>query len=478
MNSEQIYQTKNLTFKYQDRAVIEQLDLSIPTQSLTGIIGPNGAGKSTFLKCLLKLLLPTTGKIVFAGEELQKFSQAQLAKSVGMVPQKYEIPFEFTVFELVMLGRFPHQPPLQLKSSAVDQAIVTESLVQTSLTHLAGRYITELSGGELQRVIIAQALAQKPQVLLLDEPIASLDLHHQLEILSLLKNLTKNHGVTVLLALHDLNLAAQFCDQLLLMKDGKLLAEGTPIEVLTPTNLAIAYQIKAKVIQESSTNTIRIQPSLLNNQSEQEIKNKIILVTGGTRSGKSSFAQELATHLSEKVVYIATAEKSDPEMSERILYHQASRPTIWSTIEASSGLPEILTKYTDTNVILIDCLTVYLSNLLLKITGFLDETENPVFSKEIEKQVESEFEKIYDTLKNHPANIILVTNEVGAGLVPPYHLGRLYRDLVGRMNQRIAKFANQVYHVVCGQAIELKTIAVSSEQAAQNLKQLLEKEGY
>jgi adenosylcobinamide kinase/adenosylcobinamide-phosphate guanylyltransferase len=201
------------------------------------------------------------------------------------------------------------------------------------------------------------------------------------------------------------------------------------------------------------------------------MKPGIILVTGGARSGKSAFAQELATEIGEPVVYIATAEGRDPEMRDRIAKHKMSRPSTWQTVEAPLDLAgAICSSSPKTAVILIDCLTLFVNNLFLQELGSLDETENPVIEPEIETKIEAKITGVIQAAQAAPAVVIFVSNEVGSGLVPPYNLGRIYRDIVGRVNQQVAKVASQVFWVNCGLALELKTMAISPKQAVSALK--------
>ncbi|MCL6589912.1 MAG: bifunctional adenosylcobinamide kinase/adenosylcobinamide-phosphate guanylyltransferase [Firmicutes bacterium] len=196
------------------------------------------------------------------------------------------------------------------------------------------------------------------------------------------------------------------------------------------------------------------------------MKPGIILVTGGARSGKSAFAQELAMEIGGPVVYIATAEGRDPEMRDRIIKHQAARPSSWQTVEAPLDLAEAIRSASiNTAVVLIDCLTLFVNNLFLQELGPLDETENPAIDPRIETKIETKIEGIIQAAQSVSTVIIFVSNEVGAGLVPPYNLGRSYRDVMGRVNQQIAKVATQIFWVNCGLALELKSLAVTPKQA-------------
>lgn len=199
--------------------------------------------------------------------------------------------------------------------------------------------------------------------------------------------------------------------------------------------------------------------------------NHLIFVVGGARSGKSRFAQQLAAGLGGEVVYIATAEARDDEMKERIAAHRRARPESWRTVEAPLELAEALHSCRGkAEVILVDCLTVFISNLLMKTTGFLGERDNPEIDRALTGQVEAEISEVIKAATESAAHVIVVSNEVGQGLVPPYKLGRFYRDMVGWANQRLAAAADKVYLVHCGLALELKAAAVTAEQACEELR--------
>lgn len=244
--SETVLEVENLSFRYQDSAILSSIGFTISKGSFTGIIGPNGSGKTTLLKCLIRLLPPQAGRIVLADLDLSKLSIKEIARKVAVVPQQWENRFPFTAEEIVTMGRFPHQRRFR-KDSARDREIVRRAMTATHTLHLANRPLFEMSGGEQKRVMVAQALAQQPQLLLLDEPTAALDINHQIEIFDLLKSLVWKEHLTVLTALHDLNLAAQYCDALILLSGGKIFAAGPVAEVLTETNLEQVYQTKVRV---------------------------------------------------------------------------------------------------------------------------------------------------------------------------------------------------------------------------------------
>jgi iron complex transport system ATP-binding protein len=257
-------EVKDLSFRYPNGTanILSDINLDIPKGSFTGIIGPNGSGKTTLLKCLVKLLPATSGRITLAGQDPAVLSTREIARLVGIVPQKWEASFPFTAGELVLMGRFPYLKRFR-PECALDYQITAEAMSLTQTLHLKERPVTELSGGELQRVIIAQALAQTPRILLLDEPTAALDIHHQLEILEVIKTLLKIRPLTVVAVMHDLNLASHYCDQLVLLRHGSIFAAGAPETVLTEAGLEQVYGTKARISIDPLTAKpfVRIYPS-------------------------------------------------------------------------------------------------------------------------------------------------------------------------------------------------------------------------
>ena len=231
---------KDITLSYNHQPVVKDLSFSLRPGELVGLIGPNGCGKTSIIKALSRVLSPCSGKIRLDGKELNLISRSDLARLIGVVPQNPTLPDTFTVSEVVLLGRNPHLGLLG-SESAKDLTIVMWAMERTGITSLAGRRIGELSGGERQRVTIARVLAQEPQCILLDEPTANLDICHQIDILDLIKSLCREKNIAVLIALHDLNMAAQYCDRLLLMKEGRIHAEGAPGEVITAVNIKEVY---------------------------------------------------------------------------------------------------------------------------------------------------------------------------------------------------------------------------------------------
>jgi iron complex transport system ATP-binding protein len=235
----------NLTFAYADRMVFRDVSLRIAAGEMVGLLGPNGAGKTTLLKVISGVRRPASGVVLVGGQDLWAFSRTEIARRIAVVPQDFAVPFAYTVRQLVEMGRMPHTGSWGILRMQ-DRAAVAEALHAARLSELADRPFSELSGGERQRVVIAMALAQSTGVVLLDEPTAHLDIRHQVETLELLRALNQERGLTVLAALHDLNLAARYFLRLVLFRGG-IVADGPPTAVLDARLLGEVYGIAVQV---------------------------------------------------------------------------------------------------------------------------------------------------------------------------------------------------------------------------------------
>lgn len=241
-------QVQHLHFAYEQRAVLQDVSLTVQEGEILSLLGPNGSGKTTLLRCFNKILHPQEGSVEVKGQPLRLISLRELAKLIGYVPQQEAVTFPFSVLETVLMGRRPHVG-WRLRSHDLD--IVQACLRSLNLEHLSHRRVTELSGGERQRVAIARALAQEPQILLLDEPTSSLDLRHQLEVMETVAGLVKSRNMTAVLAMHDLNLAARFSDQIVLLHHGHLFCAGHPGTVLTQDNIRTVYGVEAEIYRRN-----------------------------------------------------------------------------------------------------------------------------------------------------------------------------------------------------------------------------------
>lgn len=237
-----------LSVRKQGKSILTDVSFAAPAGRVTGLIGPNGAGKSTLLSALLGLV-PATGSAAFTGHDLPTMPRRQRARMVALVEQSASTEERLTVHAVVALGRIPHEAAWQAALDPSDNAIIADALAQTGMTAFATRRFDTLSGGEQQRVHLARALAQQPRLLLLDEPTSHLDIAGQLHLLSLLQTKARA-GLTVLIALHDLNLATRFCDHLVLLSGGELWAEGAPASIITPDNLAAVYGVSARLVPD------------------------------------------------------------------------------------------------------------------------------------------------------------------------------------------------------------------------------------
>lgn len=240
------------------RLPLDGVSMEVPDGRLYAVLGPNGSGKSTLMKALLGVVPVASGEVRLDGRRIPAWTRRELARAVGVVAQSETVAFPLTVRELVAMGRYPHLGPLGREKDA-DRAAVARALEQCDVTELARRDVTTLSGGELQRVRIARALAQEPQALFLDEPTSSLDIHHEMAILELLRAWA-DQGMTILLVTHGLDLAARFADRILLLSRGRVAAQGGPDEVLTSQVLEAVYRWPIAVEADPSTGAPRVTP--------------------------------------------------------------------------------------------------------------------------------------------------------------------------------------------------------------------------
>ncbi|RJV49431.1 ABC transporter ATP-binding protein [Veillonella sp. AF13-2] len=235
-------QTDNIQVSFGSKTILQDISLDIRDKEFVGIIGPNGSGKSTFLKCLYRVLQPNHGKIFFDGTEMSSLSHRDTALKMAVVAQHSTVNFDFSVLEMVLMGRSPYKGLLD-RDQIDDYEIARHALSQVGLSDFESRNFNTLSGGEQQRVILARALAQRTECLVLDEPTNHLDIKYQLELMTIVKRL----DATVVSAIHDLNLASMYCDRLIALKDGSVVCTGTPHEVLTEETIRHIYGVSATV---------------------------------------------------------------------------------------------------------------------------------------------------------------------------------------------------------------------------------------
>jgi iron complex transport system ATP-binding protein len=245
-------EVEGLRLGYGDRVVIESLDLLVPPGKVTAIVGANACGKSTLLRALTRLLSPQNGRVLLDGKQVHRMPAKQLARTLGLLPQSPIAPEGITVADLVGRGRHPHRPMFSRWSKADDDAVAS-ALNATETADLADRPVDELSGGQRQRVWLAMALAQQTDLLLLDEPTTFLDVSHQIEVLDLLTDLNRTRGTTVVMVLHDLNLAARYADHLVALARGRLHAAGDPASVLTEETVHAVFGLHSRVIADPTS---------------------------------------------------------------------------------------------------------------------------------------------------------------------------------------------------------------------------------
>ncbi len=243
---------EQISVHYGERQVVHHLSLGIRQGEITALVGPNGSGKSTLLKALARLLRPDSGSVLLDGVMIARLPTREVARRLAILPQGPSLPPGITVAELVEQGRYPHAGPLRMLR-AQDHAAIDEALALTGMDNFAQRPLDKLSGGERQRAWIALALAQATPTLLLDEPTTFLDIGHQLEILDLVRRLNRERGMTIVLVLHDLNQAARYANRMIALQDGRICADGTPAQVLTPTLLEAVFGVQAHVIADPQT---------------------------------------------------------------------------------------------------------------------------------------------------------------------------------------------------------------------------------
>ncbi len=237
---------QHITAGYERKPAIRDITFTIPSRGIMGVIGPNGAGKTTLFRTISRVLKPMDGKILYRDRDIAGMSRKDFAQKVAVIPQFRSVPPPFTVEEFVSLGRYPHRGRLS-PFTREDRGIIAENLSLLGLTDFRDRKVSALSGGELQRVVLAQGLVQKPELLLMDEPTAHLDITHQIRVLDLIGFLSEQAGLTVLIILHDLNLASAYCDRVLIMKGGTVHASGTPGSVLTQGTIEEVYHTPVRV---------------------------------------------------------------------------------------------------------------------------------------------------------------------------------------------------------------------------------------
>ncbi len=275
-----IINLNNVEFGYGKLKVLRNIDLSVEEGQFLSIIGPNGAGKSTLLKVINNIYENYEGNISIYGKNAKDYKRKELARIISFVPQDTFLDFEFSIEELVFMGRYPFQKRFQ-NDAKYDYDISYRAMALTNTLEIKDRLITQISGGERQRALIAKALAQDPKIILLDEPTSHLDINHQIEVLELLKELNLKQNLTIISVLHDLNLASRYSDKLVLLKDGQILKSGSVEEVLTASNIENAYNMRAVVELNKFTNSLFVTPIESKKRNKNTSLPSIHLIAGG-----------------------------------------------------------------------------------------------------------------------------------------------------------------------------------------------------
>lgn len=253
-------QIKNLSFGYKEnQMILNNINLEIKQGEILGILGPNGTGKTTFIKCINNIHKPNEGRILYDGNNIMNLSQLNIAKIIAYVPQYINNFFPMNVIDTVMMGRMPY---VKKNYSDEDKEIVFSIIKKMNLEKFAFRNIKEMSGGERQRVFIARAMAQQPKIIILDEPTSSLDLYNQLFILHTITKLAKENNITIIMTIHDLNLASMFCDNILMLKDAHIFAHGKPESILTVENIYEMYKVRTEITTPENYKHIRLLKDL------------------------------------------------------------------------------------------------------------------------------------------------------------------------------------------------------------------------
>ncbi|MFH9332961.1 ABC transporter ATP-binding protein [Streptomyces althioticus] len=265
---------ENVTLAYDQRVIAEQLSVEIPDHSFTVVVGPNACGKSTLLRALSRMLRPAEGRVLLDGQAIHSLPAKKVARTLGLLPQSSIAPDGITVGDLVARGRYPHQSLLRQWSSD-DERVVKESMTRTGVADLAERYVDELSGGQRQRVWIAMALAQETPLLLLDEPTTYLDIQHQIDVLDLCADLHEEQGRTLVAVLHDLNHAARYATHLIALREGRVIAQGAPKDIVTAELVQEVFGLRCQVIDDPETGTPLVVPAARPSQAARRETTKV-----------------------------------------------------------------------------------------------------------------------------------------------------------------------------------------------------------
>lgn len=277
--SGEILEFSHVAAGYGEREILKDVTMSVQEGEFTGLIGSNGTGKSTLIKCISGLLPLKRGNISICGKENTSLKSRERAQMVAVVPQSYHVEYDFTVEDIVMMGRNPYLS-FRKKESQEDYDIVEDAMKATNTEIFRDRYYNELSGGERQRVILARAIAQKPRIILLDEPTSALDVHHQIEVMELITKLNREEHMTVLAVLHDINMASRFCKRMVMLQNGAVSVDGTPREVINRKNMESLYQMKLMIRENPLFHKPEMVPIRVMEEEKTAVSKRIHVICG------------------------------------------------------------------------------------------------------------------------------------------------------------------------------------------------------
>ncbi len=279
--SGEILEFHHVAAGYGEREILKDVTMSVREGEFAGLIGSNGTGKSTLIKCISGLLPLKRGNISICGKENSSLKSRERARMVAVVPQSYHVEYDFTVEDIIMMGRNPYLG-FRKKEGQEDYDIVEEAMQATNTEIFRRRYYNELSGGERQRVILARAIAQKPRIILLDEPTSALDVHHQIEVMELITKLNQEEHMTVLAVLHDINMASRFCKRMIMLQDGMVSVDGSPREVINRKNMESLYQMKLMIRENPLFHKPEIIPIRVMEEKKAAVSKRIHVICGAT----------------------------------------------------------------------------------------------------------------------------------------------------------------------------------------------------
>ncbi len=397
---------KDVDAYYGSKKVLASIDFNAAHGEFLGIIGPNGSGKTTLLRTISRILRPRKGTILLDERAIEELNERDFACRFALVPQETAINFEFSALDIVLMGRNPHLRRWELESQK-DIEIAKRCMELTNCWHLADRRITELSGGEKQLVLIARALTQEPEVLLLDEPTSHLDINYQIEIMELLKRLTRQEGLIVIAVIHDLNLAAHYCDRLVLLHRGRVVSIGTPESVLNPDNIKNTFGVDVIVWRYAITNHYYVSPAPVQNRyKDKDRDTRIHLICGG--GAGASLMHTLTERGYRVTVGVVNLLDTDCEVAQHLGIPVVTEAP-FSPI-SDKALHEVMRMIQEADVVIVSDMPVGFGNLRnLEAAKKASELDKPVliFNGIEERDFASgEATKLFIALKNRGAIIV------------------------------------------------------------------------